>query len=109
MIANLSDRKFIIFNEKVNLRKSFAGLMAEVRSSNHIESFFNNTGVVFINRRNNMFKCIYWENEGPAIWHKRLQKGTFTSELVPDAELTFQEFLLFLHGMIPQENRVKNS
>jgi len=107
MIGNLSDRKFIVYPEIVNLRKNFYGLMGIVEEEGKSVEFFNNTAIVFINRRRNMFKCLYWENDGLAIWNKRLTKGTFS--LIGDTSkpMSFSDFILFIHGYLPPENRPK--
>ena len=105
MIANLSDRQFIVVSEPTNLRKGFSGLFGLVQEDFGTVDFFNNVGYVFINRRNNMLKCIYWENDGLAIWHKRLTKGTFSLNRFQEGVLSFSDLLLFLHGFIPPENR----
>ena len=107
MIGNLSDREFIIHPNVVNLRKNFLGLMAIVEQDEKSVEFFNNTAIVFINRRRNMFKCLYWENDGLAIWNKRLTKGTFVGFGTINKPLSFSDFILFIHGFIPPENRVK--
>ena len=105
MIANLSDRQFIVVPEVVNLRKGFSGLFHELNQNYGTVDFFNNVGYVFINRRRNMFKCLYWENDGLAMWHKRLSKGTFSNFKSMNQPLSFSEFLLLLHGYLPPENR----
>ncbi len=107
MIGNLSDRKFIVYPEFVNLRKNFSGLMGLVESSGKTVEFFNNTGIVFVNRRRNMFKCLYWENDGLAIWNKRLTKGTFSKIPTTENALSFSELIIFIHGYLPPENRQK--
>ena len=109
MIGNLSDREFIIYSEVVNLRKNFSGLMGLVEESGKSVEFFNNTGFVFINRRRNMFKCLYWENEGLAIWNKRLTKGTFSANYPIETPISFSELILFIHGYLPPENKAKIS
>ena len=105
MIANLSDREFVVVSEPVSLRKGFTGLFYLVQEEFGTVDFFNNVGYVFINRRRNMLKCLYWENDGLAIWHKRLSKGTFANITSVDGLISFDKLLLFLHGFIPPENR----
>ena len=105
MIGNLSERNFIIYNEVVNLRKNFSGLFALVNQNNMAVDFFNNSAIVFINRRRNMFKCLYWENGSLAIWNKQLTKGTFSMISPSEEVLSFSDFILFIHGYIPPENR----
>jgi len=107
MIGNLSDRQFIVCDDGVNLRKSFHGLMSEVETRNGAVELFNNIAFVFINSRRNMFKCLYWENEGLALWNKRLTKGTFASLGNISRVLSFHDFILYIHGYTPPENRQK--
>lgn len=109
MIANLSDRKFVIVSGSANLRRSFSGLFFQLQNQFGSEGLFNNVGYVFVNRRRNMFKCLYWENDGLAFWHKKLTKGTFANLQESQEPITFSNLLLFLHGFIPPENRGKNS
>lgn len=105
MIANLSGRMFVIVPADTNLRRSFSGLFFQLQHQYGTADLFNNVGYVFINRRRNMFKCLYWENDGLAFWHKKLSKGTF-AHVKPSADpVSFSDLLLFLHGFIPPENR----
>jgi len=105
MIANLSDRQFIVVAEHTNLRKGFDGLFQILQENYGTVDFFNNVGYVFVNRRRNMFKCLYWENDGLAIWNKRLTKGVFAEIKSENHLLSFSDLLIFLHGFIPPENR----
>lgn len=65
-----------------DLRKSFDGLSGIVRSQFHREP---NDGSIFlfINRRRDRIKALYWEPGGYALWYKRLESGSL--ETVPHA------------------------
>ncbi len=60
----------------VDMRKSFDGLMAIVQSE-----FGQDVRVgdlfVFINKRADRLKALWWDGDGLAIFMKRLERGTF--------------------------------
>jgi len=63
--------------EPVNLRRSFDGLMNEVRSVLALDPLSGHV-FGFVNRRRNQVKLLLWTRGGFTIVHKRLERGTFT-------------------------------
>src|SRR5574340_676699 len=62
--------------QPVDLRKSFDGL------SGLVESVFERDVLdghlfLFINKRRDRIKALWWDRDGLAIWYKRLESGTF--------------------------------
>ena len=60
----------------VDLRKSFDGLCGIVESvfqRNVLEGHL----FLFINKRRDRVKALWWDRDGLAIWYKRLELGTF--------------------------------
>jgi transposase len=60
----------------INMHFSFEGL------SGLVESLFNQDPTcghifVFYNKRKDKIKLLYFDNDGLAIWYKRLERGTF--------------------------------
>src|SRR5436305_1876447 len=56
---------------------------------------------VFINKRRDRIKVLYWDRDGLAVWAKRLERGTFR---VPDAdaprvEMTTADLAALLAGI----------
>jgi transposase len=90
------------------MRKSFDGLFGMVREflgqdplSGHL--------FLFLNRRRDRVKILFWERDGMVIWYKRLEAGTF-QQLDPAAradhasgpaglELTVTDLALLLNGI----------
>jgi transposase len=58
---------------------------------------------LFVNRRRDRLKILYWDRDGLAIWYKRLEKGSFQLPAVaPDAvsiEMSATQLTLILSGI----------
>jgi len=87
----------------VNLRKSFDGLMNEVRSvlgRNPLDGHV----YVFLNRRKTMVKLLVWTRGGFTIFHKRLEQGRFTFQhqvhaTVRSIQIEEYELAMLLEGI----------
>ena len=85
-----------------DMRKAFDGLFALVVE--HLGRDPLAGGLfVFLNRRRDRMKMIYWDGDGIAIWAKRLEAGTFQMPRV-DAKtrsviLSATELTLLLRGI----------
>lgn len=55
---------------------------------------------LFVNRKGNACKCLYWDGTGLVILSKRLEQGQFSrfNENVDRIEMTAAEFALFFEG-----------
>lgn len=62
--------------EPVDFRKAIGGLSLIVEQELGL-SPFEQTLFVFINRRRDKVKILYWEKNGFCLWYKRLEKQTF--------------------------------
>jgi transposase len=66
--------------EPVDARKSFDGLFGLVK--NELGLDLRNGGLfMFLNKRRNRVKLMYWDSDGIAIWMKRLERGCFQRPL----------------------------
>ena len=66
--------------DATDMRKSFTGLCGLVRS------VFNDDPTdgslfLFVNRRRDRIKALWWDGDGFVLWYKRLEQGTF--EIAP--------------------------
>jgi len=69
-----------------DMRKGFDGLVQLV--AQHIERNVLEGGLyVFVNRRRDRVKLLWWDEDGLCVWYKRLERGTFELPQV-DADTT---------------------
>lgn len=105
MLTFAANPRIFLCNDPINMRKSFEGL------SNIIEQLFpgelfSGALFVFTNRQQNHIKILFWDRDGFAIWHKRLERGSFSCNLKKNT-LDRQEFLMLLEGIEPKKIRSK--
>ena len=85
-----------------DMRRSFDGLLR--MAEEHIEQDPLCGGLfVFINKRRDRVKLLYFDTDGPAIWYKRLEQGTFQLPAVDDGTqgvtLSATELAMLLGGI----------
>ena len=68
--------RIYLYCDVVDMRKSFDGLMAIVQAELH-RDVREGELFVFINRRADRLKALWWDGDGLAIFMKRLESGTF--------------------------------
>jgi transposase len=88
-----------VAKEPADMRKSFDALSALVQGSLGLDPLSGHL-FVFINKRRDRIKILYWDRDGLAVWAKRLEGGTFR---VPAAagriEMTTAELAALLAGI----------
>jgi transposase len=102
--------------QPADMRKAFDGLFA--LAADHLGRDPLAGGLfVFVNRRRDRMKLLYWDVDGLAIWAKRLESGTFQIPQVdPQARsvtLSATELTLLLRGIdlssVRQRKRYRRS
>lgn len=62
--------------EPIDMRKSFDGLSAAVQTV-FDRNVLDGHLFLFLNRRRDLVKCLWWDRDGLAIWAKRLERGSY--------------------------------
>jgi transposase len=85
-----------------DMRKSFDGLSAVVRDHLGYDPLAGDL-FVFRNRRGDRLKLLYWDEDGLAVWAKRLEAGTFQFPAptgpAPGIEVKATDLALILGGV----------
>ena len=83
MLTVSAHLRIFVHAAPTDMRKSFDGLTALVRSAFAADPL-DGSLYLFVNRRRDRLKLLYWDADGLAIWYKRLEKGGF--EMIPAEE-----------------------
>ena len=76
MLALNSSTRYLLYHRATDMRKGFSGLSGLV--NNELNTPVMNGDVfIFLNKRRNQIKLLQWDRDGFAIYHKRLEAGTF--------------------------------
>jgi transposase len=94
-------QSIFLYDEAVDMRKSFEGLSALVEAA-FPGTLLTGSLFLFLNRRRNLIKVLFWEGDGFVIWYKRLEQGTFPECFPKSTELTRQQYVLLLEGIVPK-------
>ncbi len=104
MIAFSPEVRVFVCRRPTDMRKSFHGLVALVESVLGQDPLSGSL-FVFVNRRRDRMKILYWGQTGFCIWYQQLQKGTYqlpdheTLDLVDALEITRAQLSLILDGI----------
>jgi len=95
--------KIFLYNDVADLRRGYDGLAAIVQESMG-EDPLSGSLFVFVNRRGDRIKLLYWDETGYAIWMKRLEVGSFELPRAddgtsPSVKITASQLSLILDGI----------
>ena len=100
--------RLFICHHPVNMRKSFEGLSAIVEELFPNE-LFSGSFFIFLNRRKNHIKVLFWDKDGLVVWFKRLEKGTYSWRWSEVSTLDRRSFLMLLEGVVPKRLQVRHN
>lgn len=101
MITIPGNARLFLCQSPINMRKSFEGLSATVEQLFPGE-LLSGAFFIFLNRRKDHIKILFWDKDGFVIWFKRLEKGSFPWKWGDQISLDRRAFLMLLEGVIPK-------
>lgn len=97
-----SNTRLFLFSGPADMRKGFDGLSGLVINKLKQDPLSGDI-FIFINRARTLIKLLVWDQSGFAIWHKRLEQGTFEMPLIDSSnssvEINRQKLMLILEGI----------
>ena len=100
MFELTENTRVYLFGQPCDMRKGFYKLAALAQEHCKKEVRSDSSLYVFISRRKDRVKLLYWHNDGYCLWYKRLEVGTFRiDEREGVNEITGVDLSLLLSGM----------
>ena len=102
MLTFAPNLRIYLHARPTDMRKSFDGLCALVRGVFQADPLCGSL-FLFVNRRGDRLKAMWWDHDGLALFYKRLESGTFEM-LKPEGEaatveIDATELALLLSGV----------
>src|SRR3954447_7338691 len=95
---------YYLYTGTTDMRKGFDSLCGMVTSQmNH--NALSGALFIFFNKKHNQVKLLLFEGDGFALYHKRLEQGTYElpacdNQPTPTASITCQQLQLILQGIV---------
>ncbi len=108
MLTVPGNARLFLCQTPMNMRKSFEGLSSVVGQLFPGE-LLSGAFFIFLNRRRDHMKVLYWDRDGFVIFYKRLEKGTFAWKPGSATMLDRRSFLMMLEGVVPKRLNLRFS
>lgn len=102
MLALSGNARIFFFKQPIDMRKGIEKLSLIVET-NCCGELLSGAYFVFVNRTKDKMKVLYWDNDGFAIWWKRLEKGSFRLLGIDKFLIDRKEFFMLLEGITPKK------
>lgn len=105
----MPEMKVYLASSATDMRKSYDGLARLIKDEIG-KDVFKGELFVFMSKRKDRVKMLYWDRNGFCLWSKRLEKGVFRQPLLQGkvAVLQMQELHFLLERIdLTHRNRLK--
>lgn len=102
MLFHYQIRNYFIYSKHVDMRKGIDALVAAVNNELNKDPLSGDL-FVFINRKRNQIKMLHWQDDGFAVFYKRLESGTYEVPSLTHSSstvsLTADQLIFILQGV----------
>jgi transposase len=110
MLSIATGTRIFVASGATDMRKGFDGLQGLVSGLLEHDPLSGHL-FLFVNRRRDKLKILYWDGDGLALWYKRLEQGTFQMPTIAkdqqSAEIKSEELTMLLRGIDLESARRK--
>ena len=108
MLSIGASTRIFVAKGPTDMRKGFDGLQGVITSVLEQDPLSGHL-FLFVNRRRDKLKILYWDGDGLALWYRRLEQGTFQMPAIAEdqksAEIRSDELTMLLRGVDLQSVR----
>ncbi|RZV61025.1 MAG: transposase [Flavobacteriaceae bacterium] len=98
MINIPSARRYYLYSNATDMRKSFNGLSGLVNNEMG-KDIRSGDGFIFINKRRTLIKILIWDRSGFVIYYKKLSSGTIQVPDGEESEVSVAVLMMMLEGV----------
>jgi len=98
MINIPSARRYYLYSNATDMRKSFNGLSGLVNNEMG-KNLQSGDGFIFINKRRTLIKILIWDRSGFVIYYKKLSSGTIQMPDGGKSEVSVATLMMMLEGV----------
>jgi transposase len=102
MLSVTTGTRIFVALGATDMRKGFDGLTGIIVGTLEQDPLSGHL-FLFVNRRRDKLKILYWDGDGLAIWYRRLEQGTFQMPRVSEdrkaAEIRSDELTMLVRGI----------
>jgi transposase len=101
MLNISASQRYFFYSGLTDMRKGFDSLCGLVRDEFKMNPLSGDV-FIFLSKTRNKIKLLQWQNDGFAIYYKRLEKGRFEMPLIATnqaASVTSQQLILIMEGI----------
>ena len=102
MLFHYQVRDYYLYSQRTDMRKGIDSLSGIVRNELQKNPLTGDL-FIFINRKRSQMKMLHWQEDGFAVFYKRLEKGTYEipeeNQSLSTILLTCEQLIFILQGV----------
>lgn len=99
--------RYFLYRQPTDMRYGIHSLAGLVQNELHFNPM-NGSVFVFLGKRMNQIRLLQWDNDGFAMYIKKLEKGTFEWPKGDDTLISSHQLTLLLQGVMLESVRMRS-